>query len=179
MKRLHLFLITLVLGAGGVVYAADKPLDVRDVMSADQFHQTGLDKLSPEELAAFNVWLTAYGKPAAAPRVAAAPTPASVAPAIPLSVPPAATAGDFGKEMLSSEAGGEPERIETRILGTFTGWTGQTVFKLENGQVWRQSASGIYETRLENPAVVIKKLGVGYLLSLPGHGASVFVRRVQ
>lgn len=176
MKRVCLFLGVLMLGAGSLVSAADKPLDVRDVMSASQFHQTGLDKLSPEELAAFNAWLASYGKAAAVPQAAAVPAPA---PAAPVSAPPAATPGNFGKEMLSSEALGEPERIETRILGTFTGWTGETVFKLENGQVWKQSASGTFETRLENPAVVIKKLGFGYLLSLPGHGASVFVRRVQ
>ena len=179
MKPMHLFFGVLAMGTGSVVFAADKPLDVRDVMSASQFHETGLDTLTPAQLAAFNAWLASYGKPAPAPQAAVAPMLPPVAAAAPVSAPPAATSGNFGKEMLSSEARGEPERIETRILGIFTGWSGETLFKLENGQVWKQSASGVYETRLENPAVVIKKLGVGYLLSLPGHGASVFVRRVQ
>ena len=28
--------------------------------------------------------------------------------------------------------------FEARLTGDFTGWTGKTIFKLDNGQVWRQ-----------------------------------------
>jgi len=165
--------------------AADKPVDVRDLMTATQFHATGLDKLTPQELAAFNAWLSAYA-PAAAP-AAAAPavgvvpsTPLAVAPAAaPVPAPSAASAGSFGKEMLTDEQRGEPKRIEGHIVGSFTGWTGHTLFKLDNGQVWQQADSSVYETKLDNPAVVIKRLGFGYLLTLSGHGATCFVKRVQ
>ncbi len=81
--------------------------------------------------------------------------------------------------MLSGEERGEPKRIVSHIVGTFTGWTGHTEFKLENGQVWQQADSSVYEAKLENPAVVIKRLGFGYLLTLSGHGATCFVKRVQ
>ncbi|HEX2668477.1 MAG TPA: hypothetical protein VHP13_08890 [Gammaproteobacteria bacterium] len=174
------FLLALL--AFGTVQAADKPRDVRDVMTASQFHATGLDKLSPQELAAFNAWLAGYthapsATTANAPAAMAAPMPAS--PAAPTPAPAAASTGSFGKEMLSSEQRGEPARIESRIVGTFTGWNGRTLFKLENGQVWKQADGSYYETRLENPPVVIKRMSFGYLLSLTGHGATVFVTRVQ
>ena len=174
MKRRYFGLVLLF--AFCAASAADKPQDVRDLVTANQFHQMGLDKLSPEELAAFNAWLATYRKPPTAPAVsaaAAAPVPATQL------VPAASTHSDasFGQETLPPEERGEPKLIESRILGTFTGWNGRTTFTLENGQVWVQSGAGDFETHLENPAVVIKKLAFGYLLTIPGQGATVFVQR--
>lgn len=175
--RLRIFLLLGTFLAFGAL-AADKPVDVRDLMTATEFHTTGLDKLTPQELAAFNAWLMAYGQAAAAP--AALPVPPAVTPgAAPTPAPSAASASSFGKEMLSGEQRGEPKRIEAHIAGSFSGWTGNTLFKLDNGQVWQQADSSVYETKLENPQVVIKRLGFGYLLTLTGHGATVFVKRVQ
>ena len=43
------------------------PADLRDLMTVSQFHQAGLDKLTPDELAALNGWFNAdQAKPAAA-----------------------------------------------------------------------------------------------------------------
>lgn len=155
--------------------AAGKTPDVRDLVSANQFHATGLDQLSPPELTAFNGWLATYGAPTAA---AAGPAPAAPAAA---PVPTAAAAGDakFGQETMSPEARGAPDRIESRILGTFKGWNGRTTFHLENGQVWQQADGSTYDTTLQDPQVVIKSLALGYLLTLPGHSATVFVRRIH
>ena len=41
----------------GAVAAADNPPDVRDIMSANQFHATGLDARSPEQLEKLTRWL--------------------------------------------------------------------------------------------------------------------------
>jgi len=154
--------------------ADDKPLDVRDLMTASQFHKTGLDKLTPEELTAFNAWLAVYGHAETAPAPVAPPATSRTAPA-------AVTRNDasFGAASLPTSERGEPDHIETHIVGTFKGWYGNTVFKLENGQVWEQSGAGYFEAHLENPQVVIKKLAFGYLLTLPGQGATVFVRRLH
>ncbi len=196
MKLKRLILVFLALCLGSAALAADKPLDVRDVMTASQFHATGLDTLKPDQLAAFNAWLSTYSHASAPGSAAMVPAPAApVALAVPVPVPapavapsaaaqpatamtPAATSL-FGHEMLSPTERKEPERIETRILGSFTGWNGNTLFKLENGQIWKQADSSVYETKLENPQVVIKRLGFGYLLTLSGHGATVFVARVH
>lgn len=191
---MRLRILSLLLGScfALTTLAADKPVDVRDLMTATQFHTTGLDKLTPQELAAFNAWFAAYGPagtPAAAP-AAAAPAAAAVpvpvaAPAVaaPLAsataAPAASSVSSFGKEMLPGELRGEPKRIESQIVGTFNGWHGNTLFKLANGQVWQQTDTGTYDSNLQNPPVVIKRLGFGYLLTLTGHGATVFVKRVQ
>lgn len=165
--------------------------DVRDLMTARQFHATGLDALSPEQLTAINSWLASMGRSAAAgsgaasasvavPAAVAAPAPAMPIPAAPTPAPATASGtDDFGKTMLTPVKRAEPERIESTIVGRFKGWTGATVFTLANGQVWRQAGSGYFETNLQDPAVIIKRLTFGYLLTLPNEGETVFVVRVR
>lgn len=151
----------------------DKPFDLRDAMTVNQFHKAGLDTLSAQEMAALNSWVnSSLHVKDVVPTVSQAPLTAPVVP------PAAATASAFGAAMLAPTAS-EPKEIETRILGTFVGWSGSTVFRLENGQVWQQAEPGVFETKLQDPTVVIKKLAFGYLLSIPGQGYTVFVRRIQ
>jgi len=154
-----------------------KPVDVRDLMSVTQFDQAGLNKLSPDELKALNVWLNQY----LSSRTAAVAVPAVQKPAVMAPAAAASGVASFGADTMTyKESVNEPKRIETRIAGLFTGWTGDTLFKLENGQVWEQAATGYYtNVQLDHPQVVIKKLSFGYLLTLPGHGETVFVRRIK
>jgi hypothetical protein len=50
-------------------------------------------------------------------------------------------------------------RILSRIAGKFSGWDGATQFKLENGQVWRQTEPGVYYVKpVDSPAVLIEKV---------------------
>lgn len=220
MKRLGIFIgsvMLAVLSAVPVLAAADKAFDVRDVMSARQFHDAGLeqlsadqvkafnaiivnisvaaaannkanlediltasefrtaglDKLSSDQLASLNDWLNGYlnSEAQTAPAAIAVPTPR---PAI---VAPASTTSIGASELKDNS--GEPDRIQTTIPGKFTGWTGDTVFKLANGQVWRQAEASVYSTNMQDPVVVIKKLTFGYVLTLPGQGESIFVIRLQ
>src|SRR6267378_387896 len=56
-----------------------------------------------------------------------------------------------------------PEVIQSRIVGPFTGYTGRTVFTLENGQRWAQSQfDSAYFPKIDSPPVVIVKAGFGY-----------------
>ncbi|MBI2514119.1 MAG: hypothetical protein HYV96_19275 [Opitutae bacterium] len=48
------------------------------------------------------------------------------------------------------------EAMESRIAGPFTGWTGKTVFHLENGQIWQQNDDSSYVDRaVDSPKVRI------------------------
>jgi hypothetical protein len=65
-----------------------------------------------------------------------------------------------------------PEVIQSRIVGPFTGYTGRTVFTLENGQRWAQSQfDSAYFPRIDSPPVVIVKAGFGYRMYIAGGGA--------
>ena len=75
----------------------------------------------------------------------------------------------------------EAKEIRSRVLGDFTGWTGKTVFRLENGQVWRQARTGRFVYRGEpNPVVTIRRGFMGsYRLSVEGANTQINVRRVE
>ena len=132
---------------------ASKRVDVRDLMTVTEFKQAGLNKLSPDELKVFNIWLNQYLNSRAA--VVTAPPVAQAASAAAAATPAAAASGaaGFGADtMAPKESVQTPSRIETRIAGMFTGWTGDTLFPLENGQVWQQAATGYFtEAELDHP----------------------------
>jgi hypothetical protein len=45
--------------------------------------------------------------------------------------------------------------LESRIDGEFTGWSGETIFRLQNGQVWQQSSYAYRYKYAYSPRVVI------------------------
>ena len=85
----------------------------------------------------------------------------------------------FGNERIA-QAEEETDQIASRILGEFKGWSGYTEFQLENGQVWKQSSTGLLIVRINNPTVTIKKSFFGtYNLNVEGVNSSIKVRRIQ
>jgi hypothetical protein len=90
------------------------------------------------------------------------------------------TQSGFGDEtMPNADSDPEAGQITSRIIGEFKGWNGETVFELENGQVWQQSSNGLLIVRLTNPRVTIKKARFSYKLSVEGYNASVNVRKIR
>lgn len=124
-------------------------------MSQAEFHAAGLDKLSPEELANLNAWMSAHG---GAVRYV----------------------GTSGAPAFDTDVG-ERSAIDSTIAGTFKGWRGHTVFTLENGQQWAQAESGSFNAGdFESPKVRIKPMMMGsWLMVVEGCGCSVRVRRVK
>ncbi len=93
-------------------------------------------------------------------------------------------------EVRNSEFGAEQieappiDFLEARLVGDFKGWTGKTVFTLDNGQVWRQTKNYIqdYTPRdpVPTPKVTISKGMMGsYNLQVEGVKRIVQVRRVK
>ena len=73
-----------------------------------------------------------------------------------------------------------PDRIASRIVGEFRGWSGDTVFRLENGQIWRQTGDGAVSIRLDSPNVTIERGAIGgFFLRVEGLGARVKVKRIR
>ena len=84
----------------------------------------------------------------------------------------------FGLEQIGDAAAAD--EITSRILGTFSGWHGNTRFKLENGQVWRQDEPGRGIYRSEAPRVTIRRGAMGtFLMEIEGVRRSLRVRRVE
>ncbi len=174
-------------------------VDVRNVMTVTQYDQAGLNKLDKKQLAALNAWLSHYiGKLCAEQTAETPPSPknttgtasAGAAGKSPSSTPHQSESGQRQTTTAnttqepspgnpSQQKNQKPGRIESRIVGEFHGWTGNTIFRLENGQVWKQAGPGYFRIDLKNPKVIIKKLLIGYVLKLNGYGREVFVRRIR
>lgn len=76
------------------------------------------------------------------------------------------------------EASTQEERaIETRIEGDFDGWVGDTVFRLQNGQVWQQTSPSAHYLFAIAPKVVISP--APHRMRVDGLTAEISVRRLQ
>ena len=161
MRKLILALLTTTTLAGApsllAAEAEEKFPGIRTLMNDEQFNATGLDKLSPEELKALDAWLLRY------------------------------TAGEAQELLLTNDEVQEVEEqieedfvLNAKIKPPFSGWRGDTVFYLDNGQIWRQRLSGKHFYSGDETDVVIKKNFFGfYVLTLTATGKSVGVTRVK
>lgn len=125
-------------------------------MSKEDFHAAELDKLSPDALRRLNDWLAA--RPTTVKEV--------VSPS--------------GKPVFYSESA-KREKIESRIVGPFSGWSGNTAFRLDNGQEWVQAESGRRGVhRIDHPKVKIEPMMLGsWLMTIQGCGCELRVERVK
>lgn len=128
-------------------------------MSDAEFRAAGLDKLTPEELASLNAWLQ---------RRTAGTAQAAT------HVPPSEDRIGFRDPV-------DTDGVVSRIAGQFTGWSGDTQFTLENGQVWQQAESGsLRGVSVDSPAITIKPAFMGsWLLKVEGFNQAIRVRRVK
>ena len=128
---------------------------IDQLMTPEQFAASGLQKLTPAERQALNTWLQTYTR-TVAQLVASNQTP----------VAPAAT-------QASASA------IESRIDGEFNGWDGETIFKLQNGQIWQQSSYAYMYHYAYAPKLVIFRSGPLYKMQVEGVSGSIYVRRLK
>lgn len=70
--------------------------------------------------------------------------------------------------------------IRSRYKGSFNGWSGDTVFELENGQVWQQSDGGRMAMKAESPMITITRGWFGaYFLKVDGYNKRIRVKRIK
>ena len=123
-------------------------------VTADERVKSGIDSLTAQQREFLNSWLKArYGEPAQAEAsesdTAIVRTPATSATteadaqAIETEVERRVAAKLAATRVGKDSPKGEIE-FEARLVGDFKGWTGKTVFKLDNGQVWRQRSASTY-----------------------------------
>lgn len=177
MKMLIPFLVF------AAVAAAAEPGRLRD-LPPEQLRAAGLHKLTAEEFAALEALWEQRAEAARSEvrkQVAADRQPAG--PAASTDHPARAEDGDAAD---SADAPGwlkalrtlkrvseEPDKaraLESRLAGDFKGWSGRTLFHLENGQVWQQVGGGeYYDKVLKQPRVKIYPAAMGaYWLQIEG-----------
>ena len=151
--RSTLFLLGLILFASFAKADSDSFPGVERLMTEAEFRSAGLNKLSDAERQALDNWLLHY------------------------------TATEAPSMLLNNEDVKEVEAkhvIVANIKPPFNGWDGNTIFYLDNGQVWRQRLSGRVVYQGEDHAVEIKKNFLGfYKLHHLDSGRSIGVSRIK
>lgn len=124
-------------------------------MSQRDFEASGLTKLSPSELQHLNQWLAVR--------------------------PIVVKDGKVSTEPVFYTEESKRTTIQTRIAGSFRGWSGKTSFSMDNDEVWQQAESGSFgNIEIDNPAVRIKPMMMGsWLMYVDGCGCSVRVKRIK
>lgn len=97
-------------------------------LTPEQMHETGLDTLTPGQLARLNALLRDDAAEAQTRTIAETR-------ALITKQPPTERTGEQRGAM--SFIGMDAERITTRLKGSVSGWEPGTEFHLENGQVWK------------------------------------------
>jgi hypothetical protein len=69
--------------------------------------------------------------------------------------------------------------IESTIDGEFNGWTGETIFKLSNGQIWQQESYDYTYTYDFMPKVLIYKSGSRYKMKVDGVKETIDVKQIK
>jgi hypothetical protein len=158
--RTTLALLPLALLAASAGLGAQSFSTVEERMSAAEFRDAGLDTLTEAQLQSLNAWLQRNASCEGGG---------------------AALAGPGGPRAARMD---EDDRADvvSRLPGTFTGWQGSAVFRLENGQVWRSidPDSSLRGVNLTNPKVTIERgiFGV-WRLKVEGYNTAVKVERIE
>jgi hypothetical protein len=163
MKRLLLLILMIAISAPVAAQQAFSTLE--EQMSGKEFSAAGLEKLTPEELAALNKWIRSR------------------------SLATLDASGTTAQSDDADERGFEHKKskdmprtkITSRLVGTFTGWDGQTTFRLENGMIWQQADKDkFYVKAVKDPVVTIEPGALKtWRLSVEGYSSECRVKRIQ
>ncbi|PYK26215.1 MAG: hypothetical protein DME59_08295 [Verrucomicrobia bacterium] len=117
--------------------------DIQQIMTPEEFKAAGLNKLSPDELARLNAWLQGYRQ---------------------------VTEQAAEKKATARASRTKLDVLVSRVDGTFTGLTGGTIIRLEDGTVWKQAnADDRYRSKVtDHPAAVVIHGVFGYKMQLEG-----------
>lgn len=164
---------------------------LKDIMSETELEQTGLSKLSEDEIQALQEWLEvfierdatsiirSYRKEQQFNKQNQGKVTSSISENISSSRGEDDTASNQQTDAIREN---RYAVIESHIVGEFRGWTAHSRFVLANGQVWknRRKGSQRHIRPVTDPKVIIDKNLFGkYVMKLPDVGVSIQVRRVK
>jgi hypothetical protein len=158
------------------------------LMTPEQYQAAGLDKLSPAEREALYRWLQHYTDAPEA-QLEAAPDTTPPAPAITATTSSLPDKGAQATAATRAENFGLPDPVDpaaaayqlhATIVEPFRGWSGKTVFYLDNGQIWQQRSSGRHTYTGDDNRVIINQNVLGFFeMRLLASDRSIGVKRVK
>ncbi len=149
-----LFLLILQISA----QSPTPPLKIDQVMTQQELRDTGVSTLNAAQRQALNEWLNRYTLKVL--RVAAQPQ------------------ATIPREMPSIRSSCSPA-VESTISGEIEGWDGETIFKLDNGQIWQQAEYDYTYFYAYRPEVTIYQTSAGCRMKVEDETETVLVKRIK
>jgi|SRR5260221_5092865 len=152
----------LILGLAVLVFpaSAQSPtldLKIEQFMTPEEFQATGIAQLTAAQKEALNHWLDRYT----------------------LKVLAAAIKQQTIADNPSSVRTSCSPPIETTISGEIEGWDGDTIFKLDNGQIWQQAEYDYTYFYAYRPDVTIYQTSSGCRMKVEDESETVLVKRIR
>ena len=164
-----------------------QPLE--QAMTKEERSQSGVDSLTAEQRKFLNNWLQQrYGPDTTNMREAAGSSSDTTVQLSSQSTKEKVieaeverrVAQELATRKQSAKAATSDGPFEATLVGDFTGWRGKTVFRLDNGQIWRQRSSSQYRHRGNDQRVKFDKNWMGgWEMTVVSSGKSVLVSKVK
>ena len=134
------------------------PLKIDQVMTQQELRDTGVSTLNIAQRQALNQWLNRYTL-----RVSRAAVQQQA------TIPP---------QMPSIRSSCSPA-VESTISGEIEGWDGDTIFKLDNGQIWQQAEYDYTYFYAYRPDITIYQTSAGCRMKVEDETDTVLVKRIK
>jgi len=169
---------------------ASEPGSIEDMMSAEERLKSGVDTLTAEQRQFLSDWLRenyarnpakVVSSPATVPDTSPQQAASSEATADTIEAEvDRRVAARLADNRASEKKPASDSSFEARLTGNFTGWSGKTVFRLDDGQVWRQRSAANYRHRSTDMRVKFKKNWMGgWEMTVVSSGKTVLVSKVK
>jgi len=162
-KLTSLFLILAATSAGAV--DKDDAPGIETLMTPEDYSESGLDQLTPEQRRHLSEWVERYREGAVIGPVVQKP-PSKM-------TKEEKVEAEKIKEQLNAD-------IVAKVVPAFRGWSGKTIFRLDNGQVWQQRMAGSMRYKGPDNTVTIRRNQLGkYILTHDDTGRGIGVVRIE
>ena len=157
MRKLMSSVFIVLLAVHVFADAPAQQMKIEQVMTPKELQDTGIATLTASQRQALNDWLNRYAlKLLIAANQQERTTPESQP--VRSSCSPA---------------------IESTISGEIEGWDGDTIFKLDNGQIWQQAEYDYTYFYAYRPDVTIYNTGAGCRMKVEDETETVLVKRIK
>jgi hypothetical protein len=136
-------------------------LKVEDVMTSQELKDTGVSGLTAPQRSALNIWLNRYTNTVI--RVATGAKTEGPKP-------------PQGRTIGNSDC---TPAVESTIKGDFEGWDGETIFQLDNGQIWQQAEYDYMYSYQYRPDVTIYQTSSGCQMKVEDEEETIVVKRIH
>lgn len=152
---------------------------LESAMTAEERAQAGLSKLTKEELDFLNRWLAVRPVNIGGENVLPPAGNIDSEEAIEVEVQ-RRVADKLAIKAASAKKAMRSQTYSATIIGDFSGWQGKTIFRLDNGEIWRQKGASKYRYQGSDRTVSLKQNWAGgWEMEVKATGKRVLVKKIR